>query len=162
VFPADSWIELPVRPLHDGDARLPAFSAPAQARPPAVARLHRVPPRRSVHTDSSTGEIVRLTAIDLQDDGTPAISRLGDIDLDTGHGFSIELRIRDDDPLSARAEVVHRTLSRRGGWSVRVDTRMQLTSTHDSIRLRAELDAFDDDRLVAQRGWDETVPRDLL
>jgi putative CocE/NonD family hydrolase len=162
VFPAESWIELPVRP-HDGaDARLPEFAPPASARPPAVARLHRVPPRRSVHTDPETGEIVRFTAIDLLEDGSPAISRLGDIDLDIGHGFSIEQRIHDDDPLSARVEVVHRTLARRGGWSVRVDTRMQLTCTRDRLRLQADLDAFDGDRRVAQRGWDETVPRDLL
>jgi hypothetical protein len=50
-------------------------------------------------------------------------------------------------------------VSRRGDWSVRVETRTRLTSTKDTFRVEAELHAFSDGREVFQRCFDERIPR---
>ena len=71
-------------------------------------------------------------------------------------------RITERAPLSAQAEVQHRTELARPGWRVRVETDTELTADRDTFRLRAQLRGYDDDRLVLHRVWIRRVPRKLV
>lgn len=108
------------------------------------------------------GETVHTIAIDLDEAGRPALTRLDDIELEHGHSMVERFRIRDGDPLSAEAEVRHETLFRRAGWSACVRTHARLTSTRDAFLLDAELEAFEGERRVFEREWKRSIPRDML
>jgi len=50
----------------------------------------------------------------------------------------------------------------RGDWRVRVVTRTLMTSTAESFRIRAMLDAFEGESRVFSKTWDREIPRDLV
>jgi len=70
--------------------------------------------------------------------------------------------IRDDDPLSARAEVKLRSALRRGDWSTRISVRTAFHATKESFELEAELVAHEGETRVFSRTWNRSVPRDLV
>jgi hypothetical protein len=70
--------------------------------------------------------------------------------------------MREDDPLSARAEVAHQTVFCRGAWKVRVETLARLSSTQDHFVLQAELRAYEGEQPVFERNWDRRIKRDLV
>jgi hypothetical protein len=51
---------------------------------------------------------------------------------------------------------------KRGEWSVRTWTRTLLTSDAQNFRIRAELDAWEDESRVFSKSWDRTIPRYLV
>ena len=153
-----SRLELPVRPPDPADDRLLRFGAPEGAPPPAYEELRPARVERSVvregdetvHTIVSEGGAFHA--------GGPG--RLAEIDLDLCEWSRRCYRIRDDDPLSARAEVEHRVALRRAEWTIRVESRASLRATREAFELSAELDAFDGETRVRSRRWDRRIPRD--
>jgi hypothetical protein len=100
--------------------------------------------------------------MDRDESGAVQVYRLDSIGLEIGHGITERFTIADDDPNSARAEILHSTVTGRDGWSVRVETRACLTSTDFEYRLEASLDAYEGDDRVFTRRWDRRVQRDLM
>ena len=74
----------------------------------------------------------------------------------------MEYRIRDDDPLSARAETEWCETTVRGAVEARTALHATLRATATSFEIQASLDAFESDALVCRREWQETIPRDLV
>jgi len=70
--------------------------------------------------------------------------------------------IRDEDPLSARAEVELRSALRRGGWSTRIFVRTAFRATKEDFELEAKLVTHEGETLVFSRTWNHSVPRDLV
>jgi uncharacterized protein len=64
-----------------------------------------------------------------------------------------------DDPAIAWSEAVREAGFQRNDWNVRIVTRSMVDATPTNWRLRATLDAFDDDRRVFSRTWTIEVPR---
>jgi hypothetical protein len=156
-----SALELPVRPPSAADAALPPFGPPEGAPPPELDEPEDAGlVRREVRRDAATGETVCTITANATEDGDPALVRIEPIDLTIGHAMRQRYVIRDDDPLSARAEVVHRASTGRDGWSTRVETRCVLTATREAFRLKAALRAWHGETCVAERAWDERIPRD--
>ena len=85
-----------------------------------------------------------------------------EIDLELEQSSVRRYRIQEHDPLTARAEVVHRMGLRRGPWAVAVESRVWLSATEEAFALRARLEAFEGDTLVCSRSWDCRVARDGL
>jgi hypothetical protein len=75
-----------------------------------------------------------------------------------GSGFT-EFRIKDDDPLSARAFTRREQSYRRGAWHVRVELETTLAADSDGYLLQARLRAFEGGGVVCEREWKEDVPR---
>jgi hypothetical protein len=125
-------LDLPVRPPQAADASLPPLPGPETATP-----------ERAI--------VVRP--------GVMRIDRLG-LELRTEGKFSFELK--DDDPLSATAEMRRTETKERDGWQVRIETSMRLSCTRDAFLLRATMRAWEGAREVCQREWDESIPRDCL
>jgi hypothetical protein len=150
-----------VRPARAEDAALPPFGPPESAPPPAIDEpddAYRV--HRELRRDEAAGETVYTVRANATEDGDPTLVHIEPIDLHIGHAMLQRYRIRDGDPLSARAEVVHRAATQRGDWSTRVETRCVLTATREAFRLQAGLRAFAGEECVAERSWDERIARD--
>jgi len=61
-----------------------------------------------------------------------------------------------------RAEVNSMRHLQRGEWSIVTYTRTVLTSTPTHFRILATLDAYDGDKRVFSKSWDEIIERDFL
>ncbi|MCB9896420.1 MAG: hypothetical protein H6825_00315 [Planctomycetes bacterium] len=160
LFGEHSRLSLPRRAPRDDDAHLRPFGPPEAAAPPAQTDLLVVGSGRSVARDASTGEVVCTVRTEMDEQGRVGLWREDDLDLHVGQGIVERFSIREDDPLSACAEVEHVSELHRGAWSVRVVTRTRLTSTAEAFRLEASLDARLGGEPVAQRTWDRRLPRD--
>jgi putative CocE/NonD family hydrolase len=162
VSTATSALELPVRPRRPADDALRPFAAP-ETGPPAPYTEH-APARfeRTVARDAATGELVHTIASDGGGFGAAGPGRLDDIDLEVAHSTVRRYRIRDGDPLSARAEVFQTTTLRRGNWAVRVEVRARCAATREAFVLEGTVRAFEGTEEVAARRWDASVPRDGL
>jgi len=166
-FPATLTLEtgrsalmIPVRPSRPEDASLHPFGDPEGAPVSPTLELGDVPTERTVRRDLVTGETVYTMAWDLDDAQEPVLTRVEEINLETGFGVRQSFRIREGDPLSSRAEILHRCHLRRGDWSIRVMNRLKLSGTIESFRIEAVLVATENGREVARRRWDTIIPRE--
>ena len=158
ILPADCALVLPVRPPSDAVAALVPFAPPEQAESDAAEAEPGVFARAVTH-DTATGFRVETIHIDADAHGAPLVTAVPGADVETGHGIVERFAIRDDEPLSARIEIEHRTIRRRPGWETRVTVRTSQWMTRDAFRLEAELMAYENGTCIATRRWDETIPR---
>jgi putative CocE/NonD family hydrolase len=91
--------------------------------------------------------------------GVVRIDRIG-LELSTEGKFMFD--IRDDDPLSAVAEMRRTETIARRPWQVRIETQMRLSCTRDMFLLRATLRAWEGTDEVCHREWDDCIRRDFL
>jgi hypothetical protein len=159
VYAGASFLELPVRPAHAADRKLEPFPEPEGAPRPAWTDLETGRARRLVTRDEASDETVVTIIREGNESGEPALSRLEAIDLVRGHATVERYRIREDDPLSAEAEVVHKAECSRGEWRVRLRTIHRLSATRRDFRLRAEIEAWEGEERAFHRSWDRSIPR---
>jgi uncharacterized protein len=143
---------LPVRdPGTDGPP--PVLGEPEGAPATAPTPVHPGELRWTVHRDlidyRSRLEIVK-------DVGTV---RHEDIDLEVGRRAVELYDSRADDLTSVRGDVAWTMRFGRGDWQVRIETRQVLGCTGCEFVLYAQLDAYEGDRRVFARNWDERFPR---
>jgi putative CocE/NonD family hydrolase len=155
VFAGGATLTFPVRAPHAGDAKLAPFPPPEVG--PAMARtvVRASTGARSISRDIMTGEFVSIVDDDY---GRTRIEATGIEQENTRYA---EYHIIESDPLSATMETRWTIGIGRGDWQTRTVTRVVMTSTKDSFRIRAELDAYEGEDRIISRNWDETVPRDL-
>ncbi len=159
ILGTGSRLELPVRAPRAADDALRPFGRPEGASPPEQTELRDPGSGRSVTRDDATGETRYVVRTARDEQGRVARWREDDIGLQVGQGILETFTIRDDDPLSARAEVEQVSELHRGDWRVRVVVRTRLTADRDAFRLEASLDARLGDERVAAREWDVRIPR---
>ncbi len=162
LYTGSSRLALPVRPPHAADDALPPFAEPEAAPTEEYRVLRSFPPERRVERDPRTGETVVSSRFGADPAGQLARARLDAIDLEGGDAMTLRYAIRDDDPLSARAELSQITELQRAAWSVRIETRLELSCSATAFRLRARLTAFEGGSRVCEREWDEEIKRELL
>ena len=112
--------------------------------------------RRYVERDLISG---RQTLVVVEDGGDRENLDHG---LVSGESLTERWEIHPDDPLSARALHVWEQRLSRGGWSVRTEARAEMTATADHLRMTARLAAYEGERLVFERNWDEAVERKFV
>jgi len=160
-----SRLELPLRPPHDLDDKLPPFEA-AEAAPAATVQTALRPHKftRSYQRDLTTHDTVYRLFSDGGDLETGSVMHIDAIDMDLGHTVEREFSIGENDPLSARARIKERLMMRRGKWSIRVSAVTELTADANQFRLQARLSAREGDKPEGgfEREWDERVPRDCV
>jgi hypothetical protein len=148
-----SAIALPVRPRSRKDDTPPKFKAPESA--PAFTRTALTPGsrNRTIHTDLSKGE----TVVQITD--TSGRNRYDDIDLIAEARSTERYSVIEDDPLSATAEVTWTWEFERGDWKIRTESRTHVTCTKRDFVIRARLEAYEGDRRVFERDFEERVAR---
>lgn len=153
---AKCQLHLPVRTPHADDDRLREFGPPEGAPPLKTSVLQ--PERHNwyVHKDLAAGTS-ELEVIN--DDGIVRIEETGtEIEKATYEWY----RSSHNDYGSVKGETRTVRGFRRKDWHARVLTRTVLTSDETHFFLRAELDAYENDKRVLSLNWDKTIERNYL
>ena len=148
---SECMLVLPRRGDAGGDIRMPSpapFSQPTRETlsPPQNRREHGITP---------DGHIFR-----------EEYDHFGKI-RDPAHGLETDgevfqrAEIHPDDPSSAVIRAEWKLSLTRGEWNVRTETGHDMRADADHFHMRAWLRAFENDRLLYERDWDESIPRDL-
>jgi putative CocE/NonD family hydrolase len=152
----ESSLLLPVREPQSGDQLVhfaPVVTAPKLPVTLVEPGQHSWRVIRDLATDVATLEV-------LDDKGT--------VRLDDGSGLAMWRRteerysVSQRDVDSLRGETRTTRGLRRPNWEVRTTTRTVLTSDSSHFHVRAELDAWVDDRRFYSRNWDTSIKRDLV
>jgi hypothetical protein len=156
VYTMGSVVRIPVRAPRDEDDQLEAFGEPRGARP--LARQIDEQPEQNwlVHHDLSSDE---ATLEVINNAGTYTLEDNG---LTIGSHAREIYRSNADDVDTVRARTVWERTMRRGEWQIRTKTQTVLRSTPDHFVVWATLDAWEGEKRVFSRNWDEKVPRDLV
>ena len=86
--------------------------------------------------------------------------RYDEIDTSVSHDLSRRLRIGADDPLSAAYDLDQTYEMGREGWRIRILSKVSLRADATHFHVAGTLEAYENDRLVRARVFDETVARD--
>ena len=156
LFTASSTLSLPVRAPNAEDTALPPLPPPETAPPAARTTLLEGRSRQETGLDIVTGERF-FRAVEQ-----PNLTRIEAIGTELGSEGTMEFRIRDEDPLSARVEVRRLSATIRGEIRTRTELGTSLSASASAFRVEATLDAFEGERRVCSRAWSFEVPRDLL
>lgn len=148
LYAGNSTLELPVRAPRHGDRSLPPFGQPPQPPPHArlATQLEWDPRTRTLtrHTTSIANHTVEAT-------GTTISASLNET-----------LEISDDDPTSARASYRRTRQFRRGNWDARGEVTLRMQATEEDLLITADLAAFDHDRPIFTRTWNQKIQRKLV
>ncbi|MFH9709438.1 CocE/NonD family hydrolase [Streptomyces luteogriseus] len=157
VHEHSSTLTLPVRPLDEPD-EVPSspFGEPEGTAPLAMTQV--TPPEE--RWDVKRDLIDYRSELDIvKDRGTV---RFEDIGLESGRRAHERYTAVADDFTSVGGETTWTMRFRRDDWDVRVVTHTRLTCDETDFFVDATLDAYEADRRVFSRTWNEKVPRDLL
>jgi len=155
IFTGASRLELPVREPRAEDAKLRPFAASEGAEPLAKTYHRPSKGRRWIERDIGAGTSTYCIEEDM---GRSTIEHIG---LETDFVQRESYRIRDDDPLSAEIEIVYSIAIGRGDWKTRSETRTVMRADKTHFIIEASLDAYEGDKQLVSRRWDERIPRDF-
>jgi putative CocE/NonD family hydrolase len=154
VFAGASRLMLPSRAPRAEDKKLRPFSD-SEAAPPLGKTYHRPTlGRRWVERDIGAGTITYRIEEDM---GRFTIDHLG---LETDFVQSEAYRIGDDDPLSAEIDIRYVISIGRGDWQTRTETRTVMRADKTHFLLEGTLNAFEGDKQILARKWQERISRD--
>jgi uncharacterized protein len=155
IFTGASTLTLPMRPPRAEDNKLRPFGEPEAA--PLLDKTYHRPAlgRRWIECDVGRG----VTAYHIEEDmGRFTIDRLG---LETDFVQSEAYRIGEDDPLSAEIDIRYVISIGRREWQTRTETRTVMRADKTHFILEASLEAFEGDRRLLSRQWQDRIPRDF-
>lgn len=145
-------LELPVRPSGAGDEV--SFEEPEAAAPWRTETLRPSSNSRIVERDPATGKV----SLNIVDD-------FGEL-RDSDHGLAAGGIAREtwaidpDDPLSAHGQTHWTESLSRNGWSVRTETFTTMRSDMQNFHLSGRIEAYEGEKLVFERDFEEKIPRD--
>jgi putative CocE/NonD family hydrolase len=147
-------LDLPVRPSGTGDEV--SFEEPEAAAPWRIEMLRPSSNSRTVERDSNTG----MVSLNIVDDFGE--KRDSDHGLVTG-GIARETWIIDpNDPLSARGQTHWTESLSRNEWSVRTETFTSMRSDAENFHLTGRIEAYEGEKLVFERDFEEKIGRDHI
>jgi hypothetical protein len=149
-----TWVDLPV--LDAPVDMVVPFETPDVAEPDPVVVSRDGHERRTItHDPASRSTEVRLD----RDDGTTLLTAIG-----TEQTFTRTrtASIVDDDPTSARIDLVSHATYRRAAWGVAIATEVSLTSTIDHFEISGRMTASEHGVVVAEVDLHERIERDHL
>jgi len=163
VWPSPEGVSLTVTggsltlPVHRGADAAEWVPPPAEHAKPWAHRVIRpAKAGRRVERDLITGT---QTLIVEDDQGDSENLSHG---LVTGESLTERWEIHPDDPLSARAVHVWEQRLSRGAWAVRTCASAEMTATATHLRMVARLEAWEGDRKVFERRWQDEVEREFV
>ena len=156
---ADARLSLPRRT--GGDTHALTFAKAAHGPFTPLTQLDPGRIERFTTQDHVTGETVYVT------DGVggvfgEGILRFDEIGTEVAHSLRRELRIRDDDPLSARYVIDQSYDTGREGWRIRTETRAEMWSDASHFHISGVMRVMENGVQLRERIWAETLPRHLI
>jgi putative CocE/NonD family hydrolase len=156
VFTGASKLELPSRAPRPEDAKLRPFSGPESAEPLKKTYHRQAVGRRWVERDIGAG----TTTYRIEEDmGHFTIEHIG---LETDYVQREAYRISDEDPLAAEIDIRYAISIGRGDWRTRTETRTVMRADKTHFMLEGFLDAFEGEKQLVSRRWNQRIPRDLV
>jgi len=149
-------LSLPVRKPRPSDDALPPLPPAVSSAPERRTVLREGRTERVAGHDNVTGESFYRALDDMGE------ARIEAHALEIGSIKRGEYRIRDEEPLSAKAQTHWTQLVGRGAWRTRTETRTTMTATSDTFRIHARLDAYEGEERVWSQNWHRSVKRDLM
>ncbi len=150
-----SRLRIPVRDGQPSDAELPDLGTPAIAEPLETTVWRPYQRGRKMTRDFDSG-VINVEMV--KDRGHYRIEQTG-VEL-AGKGTE-NYSITEGDPLSAKAHVAYEiSFKRAPDWNARVETTFEMTSTRDAFLVRANADAWDGNKKIWTKTWNDTIPRD--
>lgn len=147
-------IAVPSRAMAEGDEW--TFAEPEAASPWQLETLRDSANSRSIVHDQVSGKIVLL----IEDD----FGEARDKDHGLIHGGVARERweIQADDPLSARGETHWTEISGRDNWRIRTETFTSMHSDKHKFYLTGRIEAYENDNVVFERDFAETIDRNFI
>ena len=155
VYTGESRLLLPVRTPRPEDADI-SFEEPVGASRGPVTVYETGEERWTVTRDLATDESVLEV---IKDEGMKRLDEIGTILRTRAEEY---YRVRGGQLDSVQGEAVWEAEMERGPWHVRTVTRTLLTSDRDSFFIEATLDAYEHEKRVFTKIWDEEIRRDLV
>jgi predicted acyl esterase len=155
IYLGNSVVKLPVRKPRETDNHLRDLGKPGNLRELPTTLL--VPSHREweVKHNLATNEVLlHVTNNDPQ-------YRLDDINWTIQKDVTEKYFYKNNNYDTLRGEVTSRRRFKRDDWEATTITRTILTSTRTHFRIRATLDAYEEDTRIFSKTWDESIPRDL-
>ncbi len=155
VHTGTSFIDVPVRKTRRGE-KPPVFAPAESAAPVDLITVDKPWHKREVTMDQRTGE-TRMAIVD--DFGRTTIAEHG---LTTWSCGRENYSILPHDPLSAKQECHWSMETSRGDWKVRTETYSSMTATKTHWHVKGRLEAYEGEKLILTREWDQKVKRRLV
>ena len=155
VHTGASFIDVPVRKTRRGE-KPPVFAPAESAAPVDLITVDKPWHKREVTMDQRTGE-TRMAIVD--DFGRTTIAEHG---LTTWSCGRENYSILPHDPLSAKQECHWSMETSRGDWKVRTETYSSMTATKTHWHVKGRLEAYEGEKLILTREWDQKVKRRLV
>ena len=156
IKPGTATLSLPVRADRPEDNGLPAFGPAVGATPFQCEQKSDGAYRRTRTIDYASG---LETYERFDDSGAEKHLHTGitvqDVSRET-------FKVHPDDPNSAEGNCSWIKRYERDEWKAEVDARVTVKARRDHWHITASLVARDADGVVAERAWDEQIPRDLV
>ncbi len=140
-------------PIFTGTQIPEPFEPPVSAEPEKVTMLREASNKRVISEDVATG-VVR---VDIEDDfGRTQFDR---------HGLWVDQVCHEsysahpDDPDQTRAHTYWQHQTGRDDWQVSSETEISVTCDKDDFYIKAGFKAYQNDKLIYEKDWGETVPR---
>ncbi|MBM3523506.1 MAG: peptidase S15, partial [Alphaproteobacteria bacterium] len=162
LFAGASRLALPVRPRDPRDARLRRFAEPEQGPTDPVTPLEPKSVTRSITRDPMTGHTTVILRAEGGVLGGHRRYRIDAVGTEMAHVLSKRLDIDDDDPLSARAELVQSMHMGREGWRIAIEVSTVLTGDRESFHVEAAARSTLNGEEISARRWRSAHPRKLL
>jgi len=159
VHTRGAYLTLPVRPLDAADAGGPRFAPPDAGPTTPVTILEPATIRRRQSRDLATGEVEYVLDADGGYLGPGRRWRLDETGTAIGHRILRRFAIRDDDPLSARAEIAQTMEIERADWRARLETSTRFHATAKAFHAVCRVSAHEGEKVVHAREWTLSVPR---
>lgn len=156
IFLKNSLLVLPVRKPKSEDENLYDLGQPHISRKLPTTLL--VPAHREweVKHNLATNEVtLHVTNNDSQ-------YRLDDINWTIQKDVTEKYTYRNNNYDTLSGEVLSKRRFKRNDREATAITRTILTSTRTHFRIRATLDAYEEETRIFSKSWDESIPRDLL
>ena len=155
IYPSGCNLNLPVREPNEKDHHLRNLGTPSET--PCHPTTLLVPAHREwevKHNLANNYVSLHVTNNDPQ-------YRLDDIDWTIRKDVTERYSYQHDKYDTLKGEVKSQRAFQRGDWKATTITHTILTSTRTHFRIRATLDAYEEDTRVFSKTWDEAIPRDL-
>ena len=152
VYAGKSQLHLPIRKDVAGESPV-TWPEPEAATPVDQTEIKPAWNRRDTVIDPETGEL-RIEIVD--DFGEQELHPHG---LVIGGAGRESYSILPDNPLSARMETHWTETRRRGDWSIRTETYGRLTATERHWIIWGKIEAYEGEKLVFEREFNEEIAR---
>ncbi|KUM23710.1 peptidase S15 [Mesorhizobium loti] len=151
---SEAMLKLPLRPLAKVDEI--SFPEPEGATPWATETIRPTNSERHIDRDEKTGTVT----LSITDD----FGEVRDLDHGLVHGSIVSemWAIHPDDPLSATGSTHWTQTFSRDEWSVRTETFADMRCDAQNFILSARIEAYEDENLVFERDFEQTIPRALV